>query len=400
MEVIFDARQTMIVAILVLFIGKYLNRTVSVLRQYNIPEPVTGGLLMSMLFSGAYFVAGLDIRFTLEPRDTLLIVFFTGIGLSSRLATLVSGGGAILLLLVMTTLILLLQNLVGVGVIALTGLDHSIGILGGSVALTGGHGTAIAWAPLFVEQFGVRNALEIGIACATFGLVLGGVVGGPLAGYLIRRYQLRSSSHEALVVGMPEQNGHDKITVDSVLNALLVFGFAVGLGIELNAVLAALGLKLPMFVTCLFAGIVLTNTVPVFFKRVTWPTGTATLALISDLSLGLFLAMSLMSLQLWTLLDLAGPILLLLLAQVTMVLVFVRFVLFPLLGSHYEAAVMCAGATGLVLGATPTAIANMTSVTERHGAAPRAFLLIPLVGAFFIDIVNAFVINLMLGWLR
>ena len=158
-----------------------------------------------------------------------------------------------------------------------------------------------------------------------------------------------------------------------------------------------MGLQLPTFVSCLFAGILLTNTIPLKFKRIRWPTGTVTLALISDLSLGLFLAMSLMSLQLWTLVDLAGPIVFLLLAQVLVITLFVVFVVFRFLGKNYDAAVMSAGYAGLALGATPTAIANMTAVTMKFGASPRAFIVVPLIGAFFIDIANALIIQFFLS---
>lgn len=397
MEEILDPRQTLVIAILVLFLGKYINRKIAFFREYNIPEPVTGGVLFSLLFGAVYFIFDVYFTFALEQRDNFLIVFFTCIGLSSRISTLLSGGRALLIMLVLAVCYLFIQNLTGLSVISFTQLDSAVGIIGGSVSLSGGHGTAIAWAPNFVDQYGVSNAMEIGIACATFGLVLGGVIGGPIAKYLVQKYNLKSSSDEHITVGIPHEGGHEIIDVDSVLNAILVLGLAIGLGIHLNMLLGYFGLQLPMFVTCLFAGIVMTNTIPLMFKNISWPTGTPTLALISDLSLGLFLAMSLMSLQLWTLIELAGPIILLLVAQVVVISAFVIFVVFRLMGKSYDAAVMSAGYAGLALGATPTAIANMTAVTEKYGASPQAFLVIPLVGAFFIDIANAFIINFLLG---
>jgi len=396
MEQILDPRQTIIIAILVLFLGKYLNQKIAFLREFNIPEPVTGGVLVSLLLGVVYFVFDTYFTFALEQRDTFLIIFFTSIGLSSRVSTLLAGGRALIVLLVLAVVYLFIQNFTGLAVISLTQLNSAVGIIGGSVSLSGGHGTAIAWAPNFSEQYGIKNAMEIGIACATFGLVLGGVIGGPIARYLITKYKLKSTSDEHITVGIPQQNGSEMINVNSMLNAILVLGIAVGLGIELHMLMAYFGLNLPMFVTCLFAGIVLTNTIPLLFKNVTWPTGTPTLALLSDLSLGLFLAMSLMSLQLWTLIELAGPIILLLIAQVIMISAFVIFVVFRLMGKSYDAAVISAGYAGLALGATPTAIANMTAVTEKYGASPQAFLVIPLVGAFFIDIANAFIINWLL----
>ncbi|WP_455223132.1 sodium/glutamate symporter [Kaarinaea lacus] len=400
MEHVLSPRQTIIIAILVLYLGKYLNRKIDFFREFNIPEPVTGGVLVSLILGAVYAIFNVYFEFALEERDNFLIIFFTCIGLSSRISTLLEGGRALVILIVLAVCYLVLQNFTGLAVISTTELNSAVGLIGGSVSLSGGHGTAIAWAPLFIEQYGITNAMEIGVACATFGLVLGGVIGGPIAKYLIQKYQLESISKEHITVGIPQERESESIDVNSVLNAILIIGWAVGLGIELNSLLEYFGLKLPMFVTCLFAGIVMTNTIPLMFKRITWPTGKPTLALISDLSLGLFLAMSLMSLQLWTLIDLAGPIILLLIAQVLVVTLFVIFLVFRFMGKNYDAAVMSAGYAGLALGATPTAIANMTAVVEKYGASPQAFLVVPLVGAFFIDIANSLILNFLLGFIN
>jgi ESS family glutamate:Na+ symporter len=390
------ARQTIIIAILVLFIGRYLNKKIGLLQNYNIPEPVTGGVLASLIFAFIYFSFDFNFEFALESRDNLLIVFFTTIGLSSRFSTLVQGGKSLVILLVLAVAYLFLQNLTGLSVATISGMEKPIGILGSSVSLSGGHGTAIAWAPVFRDNYGISNAVEIGIACATFGLVLGGLIGGPIAQFLIHRHNLEATSTEYITVGTPLDEEKQIIDVDMMLNVILIISIAVGIGINLNRLLVYLGVQLPMFVSCLFAGILLTNTVPFLFKKIRWPTGTSSLALVSDLSLSLFLAMSLMSLQLWTLVDLAGPILLLLLAQVVLITFFVVVILFRVLGHNYDAAVMSAGYAGLAMGATPTAIANMTAVTKKFGASPKAFIVVPLVGAFFIDIANAFIIQFML----
>lgn len=397
MEYVLNPRQTIIMAILVLFLGKYLTRKLAFFREYNIPEPVTGGVLISVLMALVFYLVDFQLVFNLQGRDTFLLIFFTSIGLSSRLATLMAGGRALLIMLGLAVVFLFIQNITGLLVAFVTGSTLQMGILSGSVSLSGGHGTAIAWAPTFIEQYGISNALELGIACATFGLVLGGVLGGPIARYLITKYKLESSSKEHITVGIPQQDSDSTITVNSVLNALLILCIAIGMGIHLNMLFDYLGFKLPLFVSCLLSGIILTNTAPPMFKNLRWPTGTPTLALISDLSLGLFLSMSMMSLQLWKLADLAGPLVLLLVAQVITISLFVIFVVFRLLGKNYDAAVMSAGYTGMALGATPTAIANMTAVAEKFGASPQAFLVIPLVGAFFVDVANAFVIKLLLA---
>jgi ESS family glutamate:Na+ symporter len=393
----FDARQTLLIAVLVLFLGRYLNKKVKFLKAYNIPEPVTGGIIASICFSVFYFIFGETIKFALQERDVLLIVFFTCVGLSAKFSTLITGGKALITVLVLAVCYLILQNMTGVAVTLFTGLSTAEGVLGGSVSLSGGHGTAIAWAPFFKEHFGIENAMEIGITCATFGLILGGVCGGPIANYLIKRYQLSPNCKGNLSVGIEDEQ--EKITVHSIYSVILILCIAIGIGLQLHQIIDDIGIKLPVFVPCLFGGIILTNTLPVIWKKLPWPTGSSSLALISDFCLGLFLAMSLMSLQLWALVDLAFPILLLLTAQVIMVIFFTIFIVFRALGKNYDAAVIASGYAGLALGATPTAIANMTAVTKKYGASPQAFIVIPLVGAFFIDLSNAFVIQFFISWL-
>ena len=395
-----DGRQTLIVAILVLFLGKWLNRKVSFLREYNIPEPVTGGVITSLLVGVFYFLIKTEIAFETTDRDTFLLIFFTTIGLSARINTLLEGGKALLLLILCAITYLFLQNITGILVAKSSGLSPFIGLIGGSVSLSGGHGTAIAWSEIFINDYGISNAAEIGIACATFGLILGGLLGGPIAKYLINKYKLKPKVLEEPTVGISHEKVRLSVDYFGVLNTFLIIAIALGIGIELNSLAIYFGLKLPMFVSCLFAGILLTNTVPYLFKKITWPTGSPSLALIADLSLGLFLAISLMSLQLWTLIDLAGPILILLLCQVIVITLFVVLIVFRLLGKDYDAAVISAGYAGMGLGATPTAIANMTAVTKKFGDSPKAFIVVPLVGAFFVDISNAFIIKFLIGILN
>jgi ESS family glutamate:Na+ symporter len=391
-----DSRQTLIIAILVLFIGKKLNKEISFLREYNIPEPVTGGVLASVVFGAYYFITHQEVIFSLGDRDLLLIVFFTCIGLSAKIRNLIEGGKALGILLVCAVAYLFVQNFTGIAISKIMGLDSVIGLIGGSVSLSGGHGTTIAWSETFIRDYGITNASEIGIACATFGLIFGGMIGGPIAKFLIKRYKLQPSSQEEPSVGIKHETISLNVDYFGVLNSFLVIAIAMGLGISIDALVSSLGIKLPMFVSCLFAGIILTNTIPYIFKNIRWPTNTPSLALISDLSLGLFLAMSLMSLQLWTLAGLGGPILIILGFQVLVIVLFVIFIVFRVMGKDYDAAVMSAGYAGLGLGATPTAIANMTAVTKKFGASPKAFLVVPLIGAFFVDISNAFIIKFLL----
>jgi len=391
-----DPRQTLVVAILVLFVGKALTARIAFLREYNIPEPVSGGLIASILFGTIYLLLDKEVVFTLDLRNTLLIVFFTTIGLSSKFSTLLKGGKPLMILLVLAVAYLFIQDFTGLAVAYLLDQPLETGLISGSVSLSGGHGTAIAWAPRFVNEYGISNAMEIGIASATFGLILGGLIGGPIAKFLITRKNLTPSNDPDLTVGSQHHVQEEAIGYEAFLRTTLLIAVSIGIGEALNESLKAFGLNLPDFVTSLFAGILVINFGPMILKRAYWPEKNRSLALISDLSLGLFLAMSLMSLQLWTLAGLGGPILLTLVAQVLVLVLFVLFVVFRLMGADYDAAVMSAGYAGLALGATPTAIANMTAVTEKFGASAKAFIVVPLVGAFFIDIANALIIQFLL----
>jgi len=387
--------------IVVLFIGKRVNDAVGFLREFSIPEPVTGGLIASLLIALLYFVGGVEISFELAARDVLLVYFFTTIGINASLKDLLAGGKPLVILLSITISYMFLQNVVGISVASLFDLPTPVGLLGGTVSLIGGHGTAIAWSPRIAEEYGIVNAMEIGIACATFGLILASLMGGPIAKFLIARHQLTPEKVEALDVGTPEDEKDEKgIDHLDLLDAILAIHISAIIGMLINSGLENLGLKLPLFVTCLFAGILITNLIPKSFPRLSgraWPTRSPAIALIADVSLGTFLAMSLMSMQLWALIDLAGPILAMLSVQFVIAVSLTLFVVFPLMGRSYDAAVICAGFGGISLGSTPTAMANMSAVAQRYGASHQAFIVVPLVCAFFIDLANAFLIPFFLA---
>ena len=390
---------TVTLGIIVLFVGKRINNAILFLREFSIPEPVTGGLLFSIIFALIYFVSDVGVEFELTARDVLLVYFFTTIGINASFKDLLTGGKPLIILLAITIGYMFLQNLTGITVASLFGLDSRVGLLGGTISLIGGHGTAIAWAPRLVEEYGVANAMEIGIACATFGLILASSIGGPIAKLLISRHRLQPEKVEPLDVGVPSENKKAGIDHLDFLDAVLAIHICIIIGLLLNEGLTEIGFKLPEFVTCLFAGIIMTNLRFKRFPRITgtdWPSRTPAMALVADISLGTFLAMSLMSMQLWTLIDLAGPIFAILAAQVVVVLLVILFVVFPAMGRNYSAAVISAGFAGFSMGATPTAMANMSAVTQRYGASHMAFIIVPLVGAFFIDLVNALMIQLFL----
>jgi ESS family glutamate:Na+ symporter len=390
------------IGIVVLFLGKRINRLIPVFGKYSIPEPVTGGLFIAIILFAIHSFADISIEFELGARDALLIYFFTTIGINASFKDLAAGGKPLALLLLVTVIYMITQNLAGIGMASVLGLEPAVGLLGGTVSLIGGHGTAIAWAPRFAENYGIGNAMEIGIACATFGLVLASLIGGPVAKFLVSRHQLVAGSDDDLDVGIDEEADPVSLNYMELLDAVLALHICIIIGYFLDVGLSQLGVHLPLFVSCLFAGIIMTNLRPHALPRITgtqWPSRTPAMALIADISLGTFLAMSLMSMQLWEVIDLAGALFSILGAQVIVAVIFMIFVVFPMMGKNYEAAVIASGFGGFSMGATPTAMANMSAVTQRYGPCHQAFIIVPLVGAFFIDVTNAILIQLMFGWL-
>jgi ESS family glutamate:Na+ symporter len=396
----FSPFMSVTLGIVVLFLGKRINDGVGFLREFSIPEPVTGGLIVSVLILLVYITSGVEVDFELTTRDVLLVYFFTTIGINASLKDLLSGGKPLIILLTITISYMFVQNLTGITVASMFDLPTPVGLLGGTVSLIGGHGTAIAWSPRLAEDYGISGAMEIGLASATFGLILASLMGGPIAKLLISRYNLKPTDAEPLDVGTPVTQKQSGIGQLELLDAILAIHVSAIVGMLLNEQLGNLGLKLPLFVTCLFAGILITNLIPKNFPRISgrqWPTRTPAMALIADVSLGTFLAMSLMSMQLWTLVDLAGPIFTILGAQFLIAVSIALFVVFPAMGRNYDAAVVCSGFGGISLGSTPTAMANMSAVTQRYGASHLAFIIVPLVCAFFIDLANALLIPFFLA---
>lgn len=385
----------------VYLLGARLNARFEPLRRFSIPEPVTGGLLASLICMMLYVLFGVEFAFGLEARDVLLVLFFAAIGLNARFADLLAGGKPLLLLLGLTIVTIVSQNLIGVVGAWLFGFPFQFGVLFGSAALIGGHGTAIAWAPSVEHVTGMTGATELGVAVATLGLVLAALVGGPIAKYLVEtRHLTPARADEELTVGVADEATGKTAPIDhqSLMRVLLYLNLAVILGYVLNEIIEASGLKLPLFVPCLIMAILIANFRNLAFPKAPPVSRTPTLGLVSEFALGAFLAMTLMSLQLWTITELGISIAVILTAQTMFTVGFVLFVLFPIMGGGYRAAVLSAGFGGFALGATPTAIANMTAVTKRYGPSPIAFIVLPLVSAFFVDIANAFVIQMIVNF--
>ncbi|MEZ9256155.1 sodium/glutamate symporter [Vibrio splendidus] len=381
--------------IVVLFIGRRLNQVIGFLKEFSIPEPVSGGILASLLFAALYTTTSIEVQFDLFARDVLLVYFFTTIGINSSLKDLFKGGKPLVILLAITIFFMIMQNIVGISVASMFGLEPVFGLLSGSISLIGGHGTAIAWAPKVAEEFGLESAMEIGIASATFGLILASLMGGPIAKFLIKRHNLKPTDEQSGSIDSNAKKQQQALTSFQFLDAVLAIHICVIVGALLNELISQTGLQLPLFVSCLFAGIVITNVMPDSYPRISgakWPTRSPAIDLIAEISLGTFLAMSLMSMQLWTLIDLAGPIFAIFAMQLLLAVIINIFIVFPSMGKTYDAAVVCAGFGGISLGSTPTAMANMSAVSQKYGHSAQAFIIVPLVCAFFIDLANALII--------
>ncbi len=395
-----DPRQTIILGILVLFLGKYLNKKIGFLQRFSIPEPVTGGLIASLFF-GLLHLFNIEITFSdsaMHYRSVLLVVFFTSIGLSTDFKNILKGGKILLILSVLAIGYIFLQNYIGILVAQLFGFSPATGLLAGSVALQGGHGNVVSWEGILNTKFGVENSMEIGMIAATFGLILGGVLGGPVSKFLITKYNLKPENDTDFVTIGKKQGTKLVIDYNSALIVLLMLSLSIGLGIQMNNLIAHFGHTLPLFVTCMFGGVLLVNIVPYIIPKLSCPTDSPTLPVVSDLSLGLFLSMAMMALKFWELGHEAFFIVVSIIVQVIAILLFTYFIMFRILGKNYAAAVISAGYIGSALGATPTAMANMAAVTQKYGPSPVAFAVIPIVGAFIIQVSNAIVIEIILSF--
>ena len=364
-----DTLSTLVAATLVLLLGRKLVHSVSFLKKYTIPEPVAGGLLVALALLVLKKSMGWEIDFDMSLKDPLMLAFFATIGLNANLASLRSGGKVLGVFLIVVVG-LLVQNAIGIGMASLLGLDPLMGLLAGSITLSGGHGTGAAWSKLFIERYGFENATEVAMACATFGLVLGGLIGGPVARYLVKHSTTPEGrpDDEMVPTAFEKPDVGRSITSLVMIETIAMIAICLTVGKIVAQWLAGTAFELPTFVCVLFIGVILSNGLAQMgFYRVF----ERAVSVLGNVSLSLFLAMALMSLKLWELASLALPMVAIL-------------------------AVLAAGHCGFGLGATPTAIANMQAITERFGPSHMAFLVVPMVGAFFIDIVNALVIKLYL----
>ncbi|AJR09017.1 sodium/glutamate symporter [Photobacterium gaetbulicola] len=397
--------ESFLIAIIVLFLGYFINSKVKVFKKYNIPEPIVGGLIVAVLIAVLH-TQGIDITFKLSLKDTLMQMFFATVGLAASFKLLAKGGSRVFLFLGIATLYIIIQNAVGVSLSTMLGLDPLLGLMVGSITLSGGHGTGAAWSQTFADSYGLQT-LELSMAAATFGLVMGGIIGGPVAQRLINRFSLTSEfgigekhhiEHPDLVTYSDHEE--DRITAKNTIEVLFILLICVAGAAHVKELIDGFGinwLRIPDFVYALFIGVFITN---ICETTKVYKINNETVDALGTISLSLFLAMALMSLQLWELLGLALPMIVILSVQTVTLAAFAYFVTFRLMGKTYDAAVIAGGHCGFGMGATPTAVMNMGALVSRNGPSPQAFMVVPIVGAFFIDIANLIVLQTYISFIQ
>jgi ESS family glutamate:Na+ symporter len=403
----FDMIQTTALAAVVLFAGYGIRRRVPILDRFNIPAPVVGGFLFAAIALGLRQADLLQLQFDTTLQSPFMIAFFTCIGLGASLGLLKIGGPQVLLFWLLASLMAVIQNAAGVGLALAMDVHPFLGLITGSITMTGGHGTGAAFGKLLEEQYQFPGAVTLAMAAATFGLVSGGLLGSPVGTRLINRGNLKPApapagstprGFEAAGINeeiAPEATG-DAPTAYLLLKVLAIILVCMWMGGLLSGWMGRF-VTLPGYIGAMIVAAVVRNLADAtrvvrIEPRVVDDLGT--------IALSLFLTMALMSLRLWELIDLALPMLVILLVQVGLLAAFTYWVTFRLMGRDYDAAVMAAGHCGFGLGATPNAVANMRALEERFGPAPRAFLVVPMVGAFFIDFTNAIIITAYINFVK
>lgn len=396
-----DIAQTIGVAAVLLVVGEFIKKRVGLLSRYFIPGPIIGGILFSIIALIGHQTDTFTFGFYDNMRAFLLLVFFTTIGFSASFELLKKGGVGVALFLAVAVGLVLLQNTLGAGLAALLGVHPLIGVAAGSISLTGGHGTSAAFGPL-LEQAGAAGALPAAIAAATYGLVAGCVIGGPLGSLLMRRNGLHGpDTAKARAAGAGGAAMQVPATAraashDTVMYASILIAVSIGAGTLLVNWLKDLGVTLPAYLGPMLVAAVVRNIID-------WRDGELPLRqfeVVGNVSLGFFLAMALMSMKLWELAEVAGPLLVILLAQTVLMFAYGYFVTFRVMGRDYDAAVIAAGHCGFGMGATPNAMANMQAFTAVNGPSVKAFFVIPLVGSLFIDFFNAVIITGFMNYLK
>ena len=395
MKIQLDMYQTLAVAVLVLLLGNYLKKKIYFLQKFCIPAPVIGGLIFAIMTCICYVTGIAEFSFNDTLREVCMGFFFTSVGFQANLKVLKSGGKSLIVFLGLVIVLIILQNLTAVGLAKLLNLNPLIGMCTGSIPMVGGHGTAGAFGPV-LEDLNIKGATTICTAAATFGLIFGSLIGGPLGKRLIEKHSLLNTAanedDSLLVEDEKKHERHTNMYADSVFQLIL----AIGVGTIFTMLLTKTGLTFPIYIGAMLAAALMRN--------ICEYTGIATIHMgeINDLggiSLSLFLGMAMITLRLWELASLALPLVILLAAQVLLIIIFTYVIEFNIMGRDYDAAILVSGTCGFGTGATPNAMANMQAVCDQYVPSIKAYLLIPLVGSLFADFLNSLVITFFINLL-
>ena len=395
-----DIAQTVGIAAVLLVVGEAIKKRVGVLSRYFIPGPIIGGLVFSLIALFGHQTGLFTFTFYDNMRAFLLLVFFTTIGFSASFELLKKGGVGVALFLAAAVGLVVLQNLLGAGLATLLGVHPLIGVAAGSVSLTGGHGTSAAFGPL-LEQAGAIGALPAAIAASTYGLVAGCVIGGPVGTLLMRRHKLKGPAQDGAIFdaqnsAIETARETTETTDATILRATILLLVAIGVGTVLVNWLKTMGLTLPAYLGPMLVAAIFRNVID--WRN--WDLPLRQFEVVGNVSLAFFLTMALMSMKLWELAAVAGPMIAILIVQTVIMFAFAYFVTFRVMGSDYDAAVIAAGHCGFGMGATPNAMANMQSFASANGPSFKAFFVIPLVGSLFIDFFNAVTITAFMGFFK
>lgn len=396
LELNFNMAETLAISILVLLLGREIKKRVNFLERFFIPAPVVGGVIFSILLLIGHNTGAFSFSFDNVLKDFLMTIFFTTIGFTASGKLLKKGGVGVIVFLITATVLVIIQDIVGVSMAKIFGEHPLLGLAVGSVPLTGGHGTSGAFGPV-LEEFGVTGGLSVSIAAATYGLIAGCLIGGPVAKRLRDKYNLKPSleDREGTVEAL-EENDEKPVSEETLFSAVVVIALSMGIGYCIAPFLKKYGIVIPAYIGPMFIAAIIRNIADMQKKNLPMNE----IAITGNIALSLFLAMALMTLKLWELADLAIPIISILLVQTAIMALFAYFITFRFNGKDYDAAVMATGHCGFGLGATPNAMANMEVFTKENGPAPRAFFVLPVVGALFIDFTNATVITFFINMFK
>lgn len=380
-----DKYQTLAVAALVLLLGRLLRKKFKFLERFCIPAPVAGGLVFAILTCVLYECKIMELSFDDVLREVCMVLFFTSVGFQANLKVLKRGGKSLIIFLGAVIVLIIVQNLTAVGISEALHVDPLLGMCTGSIPMVGGHGTAGAFGPV-LEDFGVTGATTVCTAAATFGLIAGSLIGGPIGNGLIRKYDLTKTIVRDAGTGIEEENK----PLTEYSSAAMELAIAAGLGTIVSSVLSRTGMTFPIYIGAMIVAAIWRNIAEYSGKL---PVHMAEIGSIGDICLSLFLGMAMITLKIWQLASLALPLIILLAGQLVLMFLYARFIIFPVMGRDYDAAVIAAGTCGFGMGATPNAMANMQAITDRYGPSLKAYILIPIVGSLFADFINSLVIT-------